>query len=417
MRIGVVSDLADAVLPLIRTRRTDLYRWGASSDHGRQMHQAIDILEAAAEDPANAAEVYAVTHKAITSAITVIKRADDSSGIIGDACRRLLVLHPVAAARAKVPASRLVDWMIKFQFEGDVDYFELDPVAYAPALGEKGLAVYRARIAKISERIGPDPGRMDRIGTDHSHDWFTLEWNAQRLAVLDRDVEAIIATHYRDGKVAAWVQDTAEALEEIGEHDLAIEWAHRATQTPPHHQALTAAKYWCKLLAEHRPDELIAARADVFRRWPSADTAALLHRDAGDEWPTYRDEVAQALSGSPRDAVIFALSYLKDVQYAWDLAHELDLTDASTWHDLAEVYADIDPIATLPVHTSLVEGTLTKADAKAYRNAARRLQLMRRLAAHDPEAIAMVNKLVADLREEHRRRPRLQQEFDRVGLP
>jgi len=87
-----VTDLADAVLPLIRTR-ADLYRWSASNEHGRQMDEAVDILEAAATT-ANPAEVYAVTHKALASAIKVIARADDSSGIIGDACRRLLDLHP-----------------------------------------------------------------------------------------------------------------------------------------------------------------------------------------------------------------------------------------------------------------------------------------------------------------------------------
>jgi len=51
------------------------------------MDEAVDILEAAipTTDPA---EVYAVTHKALASAIKVIARADDSSGIIGAACRR-----------------------------------------------------------------------------------------------------------------------------------------------------------------------------------------------------------------------------------------------------------------------------------------------------------------------------------------
>ena len=39
--------------------------------------------------------MYAVTHKALASAIKVIARAD-SSGIIGDACRRLLELHPTS---------------------------------------------------------------------------------------------------------------------------------------------------------------------------------------------------------------------------------------------------------------------------------------------------------------------------------
>ncbi|MGA7688439.1 MAG: DUF6880 family protein, partial [Jiangellales bacterium] len=145
-----MSGLAAAVLPLIRTR-ADLWRWGAANEHGRQMHQAIDILEAAIPDT-DPAEVYAVTHKALASAVKVIARADDSSGIIGDACRRLLDLHPETAAAARVPAGRLVDWLIKFQFDGDVDYFELDPVAYAPALGETGMRTYRARLAQIQQR-------------------------------------------------------------------------------------------------------------------------------------------------------------------------------------------------------------------------------------------------------------------------
>jgi hypothetical protein len=138
-----VTTLADAVLPLIRTR-ADLSRWSASNAHGRQMHEAVDNLEAAipTTDPD---EVYAVTHKALASAIKVIARADDSSGIIGDACRRLLELHPTVAAAAQVPAGSLVDWMVRFQFDGDVDYFEIDPVAYAPALGKSGMAACGCR--------------------------------------------------------------------------------------------------------------------------------------------------------------------------------------------------------------------------------------------------------------------------------
>lgn len=122
-----MNTLTDAVLPLIRTR-ADLWRWATANAHGRDMNEAVDILEATtpATDPA---EVYAVTHKALASAIKVIARADDSSGIIGDTCRRLLELHPKAAAAGRVPIGKLVDWMMKFQFDGDVDYFELDPMA------------------------------------------------------------------------------------------------------------------------------------------------------------------------------------------------------------------------------------------------------------------------------------------------
>ncbi len=83
-----------------------------------------------------------------------------------------------------------------------------------------------------------------------------LDWNDRRLAVFDRDVDAIIRTHARDRKVAAWLQDTAQAFEEIGEIGeigVAIDWAHQATDHAPGHQSLKAAEYRCDLLADTAP--------------------------------------------------------------------------------------------------------------------------------------------------------------------
>jgi hypothetical protein len=409
-----MTGLADAVLPLIRTR-ADLWRWGTANAHGRQMHEAIDILEAAIPD-SDPVKVYAVTHKALANAVTVIARADDSSGIIGDACRRLLDLHPTAAAAARVPAGRLVDWMITFQFDGGVDYFELDPVAYAPALGETGMRTYRARLAQMEQSLGPRPTESDRWTSPHSHDWFTLDWNARRLAVLDRDIEAIIRTHARDRRVAAWLQDTAEAFEEIGEVDLAIDWARQAAETDRGQQALRAAGYWCQLLDQHCPGQSLPARLWVFRRWPSSSTAARLHTAAGQTWPDVQDEVMATLAAQPSDAALFALTTLQDVPLAWDLAHELGLDSHHTWAELVQAYQQVDPIAVLPVHQRLVAIELVQTGAQHYRLAARRLATMRKLAAGS-EHQADVDNLIAELRQAHHRRPRLQQEFDRAGLP
>nr|WP_238529281.1 hypothetical protein [Dietzia alimentaria] len=404
--------LADDVLPLIRTR-ADLHRWSASNAHGGQMHEAIDNLEAAA-DTIDPGEFYQVTHKALASAIKIIARADDSSGIIGDACRRLLALHPVAAARAGVAPSTLVKWMITFQFYGDVDFFELDPVAYASALGERGVATYRRRLDEIAETL--EPRGQDLRSSPNSGEWFTLEWNAQRLAVLDRDVEAIIRTHARDMKVAAWLEDTSKALEEIGEIDLAIEWAERAVEFDSGHQSLAAARSWCRLLEEHRPDDLVDARLTVFRKWPSASTAAALHDSAGASWITHRDEVMTTLGNTPREAVLFTLTTLDDPIAAWELAHSSELSDDRVWSDLLEAYQSIDPIAVLPKHRELVESTLVATNVRNYRSAALRLRRMRKLAA-GTTAAPDLDAYIVELRNTHRRRTRLQQEFDRCKLP
>ena len=411
---ATVTGLADAVLPLIRTR-AEIWRWSVANEHGDRMQDAGDILEAAAltGDPA---EVYAVTHKALASSIKVIARADDSSGIIGDACRRLLDLHPKAAAAAGVPAAKLIDWMVKFQFEGEVDYFQLDPVAYAPALGPAGIASYRSKLDARRRKLGPEPTGEGRWSSPHSHDWFTLEWNAKRLAVYDRDIDAIIRTHAKDRKVAAWYQDTATALAEIGEIEAAIDWARAAIDVGPWHQSLRAGEYWCELVAEERPGDLLDARLEVFRRWPSSSTAAQLHKAAKGTWPHHRDEIMSTLTTRPRDAVLFALTTLNDAPLAWNLAHNLGLDDDRTWSDLVKAYEKIDPVAVLPVIARLVQNELVSADAQHYRIAARRLVRMRKLAAGTNEADG-VDNLIADLRETHRRRPRLQHEFDRAGLP
>ena len=149
----------------------------ASNEHGRQMHEAVEILQQAAEteDPT---VVFAVTQKAIASALKVIMRADDSSGIIGDACRALLDLHPQVAARARPPVAKLVDWMMTFQFDSECDYFHLDPVAYAPALGEKGIAAYRARLADLEARLGP--GRRRMSGGRHRTTMTGSPWTGTR---------------------------------------------------------------------------------------------------------------------------------------------------------------------------------------------------------------------------------------------
>lgn len=406
-----VSALADAVLPLIRTR-TDVWRWHVANAHGAQMHEAVAILQQAADDD-DPAEVFAVTQRAIASALKVIMRADDSSGIIGDACRDLLELHPVLAEKARPPVTRLVDWMIAFQFDNDCDFFTIDPVAYAPALGADGVAAYRARLDERAAALGPRPPEDERWSSPHR---FTLDWNARRLAVLDRDVAAIIATHARDRRVAAWLQDTAVALAEIGETAAAIDWAKQATDFGDGHQSRHAADYWCELLAEHAPDQLLAAHVEVFRRWPSSETAGALYRQAGTEWPQYRDEVLERLAAQPRDAVSFAQHFLGDVGFAWQLAHTLHLDDDHTWADLARAYEEVDARAVLPVYTRLVERELQAADARNYRAAARRLKKMRTLAAGSADAEG-VDELIAELRERYRRRPRLQQEFDRAGLP
>lgn len=154
----------------------------------------------------------------------------------------------------------------------------------------------------------------------------------------------------------------------------------------------------------------------VFRCWPTALHARGLHEAAGDDWISYCDEVLAALSTRPVEAVNFAHSSLGDIHLAWSLAHTLSLNDDRIWANLAKSYEKTDPLAVLPVLSRLVEHDLNETGAQHYIVAARRLKKMRRLAAGSSEA-RCVDDYIKDLRETHRRRPRLQREFDRAGPP
>jgi uncharacterized Zn finger protein len=122
------------------------------------------------------------------------------------------------------------------------------------------------------------------------------------------------------------------------------------------------------------------------------------------------------LAASPSDAVLFALITLKEPEFAWNLAHSLALDSDHTWSELVKVYEKVNPFTALPIHQRLVENELVEAGAQHYRLAARRLAKMRKLASGSDQAVE-VDQLIAELRETHRRRPRLQREFDRARLP
>lgn len=411
-----MSDLAETVLPLVRTR-SHLSNGTTVRAHGRKMHRAARILEKAyLDETVDAAEVFAVTQQALAASLKVSMRADDSSGIIGDAITKLVQLHPRAAFAAGAPPEKLAKWLIDFDFnDGNGGYFRgIDIVPYTPALGEQGLKLYRAKIEEI---------RAIPVVTDPAEP-FTYDGTASglrrvdcRLAVLDRDIEAIIATHTAYSASSSALIDTAKALEEIGEHDLAIDWARKAVgATDRSHFVLEAYKYLHEVAAQYRPELVEQISRDAFSALPIATTAAWLYDAVGQDWPDSRDEVMRRLARRPDELVHFALNTLHDPELAWSLAHENSLTSIYGWLELIDQYESIDPAACIPVLQSLTAAVLTRAAPSNYRDAADFLLQTRELARRTGDLRA-VDAHIRKVREENRRRPKLLAEFNKARLP
>ncbi|WP_338054646.1 DUF6880 family protein [Subtercola vilae] len=421
------SVLREQVLPLFRTR-AELYRWPAVREYGQNAAAGVDLLrEFAASD--GAALVLPYVQKAIASTVRVVLRADDSTGVIGDVARSLLRLHAELAGQAPPPVVKLVKWLIGFQFDGVQDFFDIDIVAYLPALGPVGLSKYRAQLDAIGASLLPEPApEVERLLSRNQfeqpephlpmvndrHARFLLQYNRKRLAVADHDRAGIIREYGGDQAMAYRLHDAAKALMEIGDTDGAIDYSLKAAGLPPGHQAQNAAHYWCELLTAEHPDQVEAARQWTFTRWPNSTNAAKL-RQVSTDWPRTEPAVLTALEANPRDLILFLLLTLNDPVRAWAAAARLQPDDGDLWARLVDAYQQIDPAAVLPVLRRLIDGDLEVADAANYRSAVQRLRQYRTISAGVGQTDA-AREYTTLLREQNRNRPRFLKELGKANF-
>jgi hypothetical protein len=334
--------------------------------------------------------------------VTVIHHADDSSGLIGDLVRELLDLHASACEARIADPIKLAAWMVRFRF-ADQDFFDVDPVRYADALGEQGMAAYRAAIDQI-----------DDAGS------YGLRYVRERLAVLDRDIGAIVRLHGGDLSNAYQFLHVAEAMAEVGRDDLVLEWTSRGIAETDGWQVNGLYDLACETHTSlGRPLEVLRLRRSHHERMPSSSTYAAL-RKAGrevDAWEVELPAARATLQNRDIRGFIDALMADGDRDLAWDVAlgappEELD---PEQWLRLAESREAQHPADALAVYQGVAEEVLQAADRRAYATGVRIL----RKAASAAEAAGRTDAFsehINRLREEYRRRPALIAMLDKMRL-
>jgi hypothetical protein len=171
------GDLSQLKAEIDRGLRTSRYL-GYRESSGWAM-QARPVVEAIGDTVGSSptAELVLLIERAIGHVVKVILKAGDSDGLIGELARELLDLHARACDAGSADPIKLARWMVRFRFD-DQDFFEVDPVRYADALGELGLAAYRREVKQRVEAGGGDS--------------FAATYAQERLAVLDGDTEALV---------------------------------------------------------------------------------------------------------------------------------------------------------------------------------------------------------------------------------
>jgi hypothetical protein len=393
------------LLVAFRSRR-DLHDWRSVDHYARVAHTSVDELRDASHIWGAAALIPTV-QKAIAATARVLHHADDSNGVIGGVVDYLLDLHAELCRLDPPPTRKLVDWLIDFQFDGSQDFFTPDIAAYADALGETGLNHIGARLHGMQDQFGPPT-------QDFNSDHHRVRHNLQRLAVARRDPQGVIDS-FGELVRSYRLHDLAKALMEIDAIDLAIIFAQRGATIEDGWQAEKCALYWSELLAQHRDHaHEIDARRQIFERWPTASNALSLARAMGDDWESIaEDAYARLLTRSIRDLIETLLGLGLDDR-AWNSAQGHAL-DAQLWGRLVVVREKTDPASVLPILRQLIANDLEVADARNYKSAARRLKQLRR-AMVAAGAQGDFDGIVSELREQHKRRPRLMEELLRAGL-
>jgi hypothetical protein len=361
-----------------------------------------EIGDLAASSPS--AELVALIERAVGHVVKVMGHADDSDGAIGDLARDLLDAHAQACDAGVADPVKLARWMIRFRFD-DQDFFEVDPVRYAPALGELGLAAYRRDVG------------VRRQGGDDS---FAATYAQKRLAVVAGDVEGIIRLLGGDLTAPYQFIRVAEAMAELGRDDDVLGWAKRGIAETSGWQVAQlydlAAGVYARRGAQR---ELLDLRRDQHRHMPSSNTYALVRKEAqaAGVWDEERDAARSALAGGDLGGLVDVLLADEEPEAAWQVTVDNPGWDPGQhrWLRLAEAREPAHPSEALAIYLRLADVELETTGRTAYQRAAAILARARR-AALAADCRAAFGHHITELRDRHSRRPTLIKILDKAAL-
>ena len=396
---GDLSAVREAIDRGLRTRRFLDYRESlAWAQNARPV--VAELSELAATSPSR--ELVELLERAVGHVVKVILHADDSAGSIGDLAYELLDTHARACDAGVADQVRLARWMIRFRFK-DQDFFDPDPVRYADALGDRGLAAYRKAI--------------DDADTGDS---FAVRHARQRLAVLDRDIDAIVKTTGGSLTTAGQFLHVAGAMAEIDRPDLVLQWAERGIAETNGYPIGALYDLACETYAQlGRPLDVLRLRRAHHERSPTTSTYAALKTAALalDTWEREADAARAVLRDRDTRSYIAALLADGDDDLAWQTAQSTSQEDLGTdlRITLAQRRQSVDPAEALGAFLAVADEILLTTDRRAYAHAIRVLK-QARTAAQAAARMQVFATHITGLRDRHRRRPTLIAMLDKARL-
>ena len=410
LRSGDVGYIKEQVESSFKPRR-GFYAYHQANDYAQAAQEAVQLMERASANPPLG--LLKVVERAITLATRVALRSDSSSGMQGYQLEQLLDLHADTfqrlASQGKLTAverRRVVDWLFRYRYGGKQDLFDPDIAAYAGALSQSMIERYRKHLDSV-----PEADR--RYG---GYAWV-------RLAVVDKDADAIIALHGGEDANYLQVESMLADLEEAGLPLHCLRVAQKARKrlggSDPWHQE---PKFRDRLeryyLDAGRAEDAVALRLE---RHEQVATGSSFHKlrdltEALGEWEEHRVHAEHLLQASRPDAYLAYLLEVDRDEDAWRFWETLEEPAVELGEKMLERRARTNPSDVLAGYEALIEETLVPTQKHAYYTAADLMKQLQRaaLAAGEEERL---NSFVARTLQQNRRRPTCIAIFERAGFP
>lgn len=410
----LVQNLEELVLAAIDDLDPLYEDWGHTL-HDSGMSRALDRIEkhldrgeAAATRPALELAVQELTD-------LDLDEVDDHYGTLSEALQRSIDLYARACVLAPPEPHDLAQWHLALRLS---EPEARAPLAdFAPALGEEGLAVYRASLADAEAAAATTALSFQRDAVTA----LIVE-----LADLDGDVDRAVEALQRGEPDAVGI---CRRLASAGRDEQAIEWASRAETEgrlafdPGTERLLDAAVAADCFVRLGRRDEALSLMRRQFARDPAWRSFTYLGSYAdrfglGElERAWARDEArrkAEARNGTGDALVSIALGE-GDGDAAWAAADRYGAGPVMM-EQIARDTSETHPARAADHFRSRAEAMLQRPDTRVYPHAAALLVRVGQLQAA-AGTITDWEAYVRGLRRRYSNRPALRRELDKARLP
>lgn len=330
--------------------------------------------------------------------------ADDSAGAIGECLGEIAGLH-ARACKAVPPGKALAKPLHDLKV---ADGWGLLPLAaYWPALGVDGQAGYARRVLAEFERL-PPASPQNRFG-----DSFGAVHRTEELARCSRDFELLQRVLRRDLSHAWDHLKVLESLREFGHEREALAWAEAAVKRFPDDDRLRMALADC-LVEAGMHEEALQQYWQCFIAHPVGAHWDALRRAAGNTWRGWRERALQHVAACENGVISSRIELLLhdgDVETAVALARDGKIEIGSLLA-VADAARRTCPEAAGSFYLRAAEAQASRLNgASDYRYLVQYLKACSTLAPGDA-----LQRVIAGIRDAHRRKPKLMGMMDKAGL-